>query len=66
MIRTIEAAVDRRRRVELSEPLSLPITILEAEATVPIHQLALLGEAALCAVGGTVLFIKFETKAMAT
>ena len=51
MIRTIEAAVDRQRRVELSEALSLPITILEAEATVPIHQLALLGEAALCAVG---------------
>ncbi len=53
MIRTIEAVVDVQGRVELSEPvhLSAPrralVTILEDEATVPIHDSALLSEAAL-------------------
>jgi hypothetical protein len=53
MIRTIEAVIDVQGRVKLSEPvhLSAPrralVTILEDEAAVPIHDSALLSEAAL-------------------
>ena len=53
MVRTIEAVVDVHGRVKLSESVRLPaprqalVTILEDEAAVPMHESALLSEAAL-------------------
>lgn len=53
MARTIEAVVDVHGRVKLSESVRLPaprrvlVTIHEDEAAVPMHESALLSEAAL-------------------
>lgn len=52
MIRTIEAVVDAQGRLNLSEFVRLPaprralVTILEDEAAIPMHESALLSEAA--------------------
>ncbi|NBP82046.1 MAG: hypothetical protein EBS83_13455 [Planctomycetia bacterium] len=52
MIRTIEATIDERGQVRLTEPVVLPrcqralVTILD-EAAAPQHEVSLLSEAAL-------------------
>lgn len=53
MIQTLEAVVDEQGQVRLLETVHLPaprralVTILEDEPTEPIHETALLSEAAL-------------------
>lgn len=55
MIRTLEAAIDERGAVRLLEPVELPaerralVTILDEEPRDPLHELAVLSEAALAA-----------------
>ena len=53
MIRTLEATIDERGTVRLQEAVELPtarralVTILDEEPRSPVHELALLSEAAL-------------------
>jgi hypothetical protein len=53
MIRTVEASIDERGAVRLLEAVDLPtsrralVTILDEEPRAPVHELALLSEAAL-------------------